>query len=686
MTTTPVASASWLGRLNQWRTSTGVSSLTEDATWSQGDAAHGLYMVKNNLVTHYETPGVPYYTVAGDTAARNSNIQVSSTTATTDADAIDWWMAAPFHAMAMMDPRLTTTGFGSYRDSTTSPWQEGAAVDTLRGNSFSGGSYPVFFPGNGTTEPLTTYGGGEFPNPLQACPGYSAPTGLPVFIEIGGNVNTTAGSVHSFTGNGTALAHCVIDSSNSAVSSYLYTRGGVILVPQAPLQSGVRYVVALTVNGVPHTWSFTVGNFTACTSATASAAPTSPAAPGTSVTFTATATGCPNPMYEFWKLAPGSSTWTLAQAYSTSATLNWNTAGLAIGNYSFSVWARDATSPGAINTSLGSFDAFVPGFTYTLGSKPCTSATASATPASPQAPGTAVSITAAALGCPNPNPLYQFWILTPGGAWSVVQAYSTIAAFNWNTTGKVSGTYRFSVWVRDAGSVGTSCNSLGCNDAFVPGFAYTLTSKACTSVTATGAPAAPQAPGTPVTFTGTAVGCGSPLYEFWILGPGSSTWTVAQAYSSSPTFNWNTTGKPGGTYRFSVWARDASSAGTCNSLGCNDAFVPGFAYALDSPCTAVTASVAPASPQVHGTTITITGNASGCPNALYEFWILAPGSSTWTIAQAYSTSATFNWNTTGKAAGTYRFSVWARDATSSGSCNSLGCNDAFVPGTAYVLT
>src|SRR5207245_7001855 len=120
-----------------------------------------------------------------------------------------------------------------------------------------------------------------------------------------------------------------------------------------------------------------------------------------------------------------------------------------------------------------------------LGSKPCTSATASATPVSPQAPGTAVAITAAALGCPNPNPLYQFWILTPGGAWSVVQAYSTIAAFNWNTTGKVSGTYRFSVWVRDAGSVGTSSNSLGCNDAFVPVFADTPTSNACPTATAT---------------------------------------------------------------------------------------------------------------------------------------------------------------------------------------------------------
>jgi len=54
--------------------------------------------------------------------------------------------------------------------------------------------------------------------------------------------------------------------------------------------------------------------------------------------------------------------------------------------------------------------------------------------------------------------------------------------------------------------------------------------------------------------------------------------------------------------------------------------------------------------------------------------------------QAYSTSATFNWNTTALAAGTYRFSVWVRDATSSGiSCNSLGCNDNFV-GINYMLT
>src|SRR5260370_40702093 len=44
----------------------------------------------------------------------------------------------------------------------------------------------------------------------------------------------------------------------------------------------------------------------------------------------------------------------------------------------------------------------------------------------------------------------------------------------------------------------------------------------------------------------------------------------------------------------------------------------------------------------------------------------APGGS-WKIVQAYSTSSTFNWSTTGAAAGTYSLSVWVRDASSIGT-------------------
>jgi hypothetical protein len=260
LSTIPTAGGGWLDRLNLWRTTAGLPTLTENPTWSAGDYAHSLYMVKDDLVTHYETAGTPYYTAAGDAAARNGNIEVNSTTATTDEQAIDWWMAAPFHAMGMMDPRLQQTGFGAYRE-VKAGWQAGFTLDTIRGNTFSGGTYPVYWPGNGVTEPLTKYSGNEFPDPLQACPGYSGTTGLPVFVEVGGNVATTAGPTHTFTGNGTPLAHCVIDSSNTALASYLTARGGVIVVPQQPLVAGVKYAVSLTVNGTAYSWSFTVGPF-----------------------------------------------------------------------------------------------------------------------------------------------------------------------------------------------------------------------------------------------------------------------------------------------------------------------------------------------------------------------------------------------------------------------------------------
>jgi hypothetical protein len=214
-------------------------------------------MVKNNLAAHDETPGTPYYSTAGDLAGNNGNIAVSSTTSTADTSAIDWWMGAPFHAMAMMDPRWTTTGFGAYRETRSSGWNAGFTLDTSRGNPFTGGTYPVFWPGNGKTVPLRTYSGNESPDPLPQC-GYSGTVGLPVFVEVGGNVATTAKSGSTFTGNGTALAHCVIDSNNAAVGSYLKWRGGVIIIPQKPLQAGVTYVVTVTVNNVLRTWSFSV--------------------------------------------------------------------------------------------------------------------------------------------------------------------------------------------------------------------------------------------------------------------------------------------------------------------------------------------------------------------------------------------------------------------------------------------
>jgi hypothetical protein len=426
----------------------------------------------------------------------------------------------------------------------------------------------------------------------------------------------------------------------------------------------------------------------ACTSVTDSAAPPTTATTGTTVTFTAGASGCPSPRYQFWTLAPGSTTWMIGQAYSPTATFAWNTTGLASGAYRYTVWARDAASPGTSCNNLGCFDTFFPASTYSLTSTPCTSVTESAAPPSTAVAGTSVTFTASASGCPNAR--YQFWTLAPGSTtWMIGQAYSPTATFAWNTAGLAAGTYRYTVWARDAASVGTSCNNLGCFDAFFPATTYALTTTACTSVTESAAPVSTAASGTTVVFTASASGCPSPQYQFWTLAPGSTTWMIGQAYSPTATFNWNTTGLAAGSYRYTVWVRNSSSTGTaCNNLGCFDAYFPATAYTLTStPCASVTESAAPVSTAAAGTTVVFTASASGCPNPLYQFWVLAPGSTTWTIGQAYSPTATFNWNTTGKPTGAYRYTVWVRDASSSGTnSNNLGSFDTYFPATTYTLT
>jgi hypothetical protein len=686
LATSPVASGGWLTRFNTWRASTGLPLLIENSTWSAGDYNHAVYMVKNDLVTHYETPGVPYYTIDGDTAARNSNIFVSSSTSTTDEQAIDWWMQAPFHAMGMMDPRLSQTGFGSYRE-VKSGWDLGAAVDVIRGNSFSGGQYPVYFPGNGATEPLTSYGGGEFPDPLQACPGYGAPSGLPVFIQVGGNVSTVAGPVHSFTGNGVPLNHCVIDSTNSAVGSYLVSRGGVILIPQQPLQTGVRYAVALTVNGQSYTWSFTVGPFSGCPFVNESAAPPSPSVSRTTVTVTASAPACPNPVYQFWTLAPGATSWALAQAYSTTNTLTWNTAGKPPGTYQIAVWARDAASTGLFGNQFGRWDAFnsIP---YQLTTTACTGLSLSAAPPAAATVGASATVTATST-CPDANPVYQFWFLAPGApSWTLAQAYSTSNTVTWSTAGKAPGAYQIGAWVRDAGSAGAAGNQFGTWDVFnsIP---YQLNTTACSMLSLSAAPPAMTTVGASATITATSI-CpdANPVYQFWFLAPGASSWTLAQAYSTSNTMTWSTAGKVPGAYQIAAWVRDAGSAGaSSNQFGTWDVF-NSLSYTLvTTACTGLSLSATPPATTTLGASATITA-ASTCPDAnpVFQFWFLAPGAGSWTLAQNYSTSKTLTWSTAGKAPGAYQIGAWVRDAGSAGaSGNQFGTWDVFAA-IPYQLT
>lgn len=319
----------------------------------------------------------------------------------------------------------------------------------------------------------------------------------------------------------------------------------------------------------------------------------------------------------------------------------------------------------------------------------CRTVTAVAGPASPQSVGTAVTVTAAAGSCPNANPQYEFWLRTPGGACcQLAQTYGTGNVYNWRTSGLTPGNYTFAVWAKDALSSGAFANTLGRYDAYFI-FTYTLNPASCSSVTASALPASPQNVGTAVTITATGSGCpdANPQFEFWIRPPNAACCQLAQAYGATNAYNWSTTGLQGGVYTFAVWVKDANSNGLyANGLGRYDAYSV-FTFTLNgTPCTGVTATSSPNGTASRGTPVTITGTASGCPNARYQFELLAPGSQTWQVVQAYGASNTLTWNTTNAAKGTYRLIVKVRDASSSGTAGTGNPNGAWDAYTTILYT
>jgi hypothetical protein len=270
---------------------------------------------------------------------------------------------------------------------------------------------------------------------------------------------------------------------------------------------------------------------------------------------------------------------------------------------------------------------------------PCTSVTASAAPPSPSAAGTPVTITASAVGCPNPR--YRFWVEAPGGPWTIQQDYSAANTFTWSGTGQAAS-YNLEVDARDA------IESVSYD--VVTNFTYQLS--ACSAVALGASPASPQAPGATILLTATGTCAGTPTYRFWVRDT-SGAWSIKQDYSTASTYSWPTAGLPAGVYGLEVDIR---------GLGSTDVYqkVSNLTYRLGvAPCVSPALGASPLSPGPSGTSVVFTASTSGCPSPRYRFWVEAPGGR-WTILQDYGAAGTFNWTGTGSA-GAYAVEVDVRD-------------------------
>jgi hypothetical protein len=288
-------------RLNSYRQAAGLRPVVNNPKFSDGDLKHAQYLVKNynkdsplSGAMHSEDSTNRWYTPEGLQAAQFSDVIPPGGSAFDDEDAIDLWLSGPFHALPMLDPELKETGFGRYCEGNScaaalrvgrdESWFRNAArlntkwrsnmsrMEHENPNVYTVGpetrvlSSPVEFPPSGATISQRSFNGGEWPNPLTACPGYKPPTGPVVVLALGTEVNTEV-SAHSFTANGSPLEHCIFnaqtytnsdESQQKAAQGNLKLMGAVVLVPRAQLSPGNTYTVSITAGGRSHSWSFSV--------------------------------------------------------------------------------------------------------------------------------------------------------------------------------------------------------------------------------------------------------------------------------------------------------------------------------------------------------------------------------------------------------------------------------------------
>lgn len=273
----PPTGNDWRAFLAYYRAVARLPPLTENPAWSDGAFKHARYLVENDVNTSSEDPALSWYTPEGAAAGPQSLWVVRGEANWNDVQTFDNWMRWPFHALSIIDPALASYGYGRYSEpgADPGPFHTGAVLDVSRGLTQPNAAYPVKWPAENTAVYLTTYDGGEAPDPLTGCTGVglNGPAGLPVLLQLG--PGTTIGpntprpviTFSSFKEDGALREHCIFDETsyqNSITSlrdqgrALLAARDAIVLIPRAPLAAGKRYTVTISALGQTYTWTFRV--------------------------------------------------------------------------------------------------------------------------------------------------------------------------------------------------------------------------------------------------------------------------------------------------------------------------------------------------------------------------------------------------------------------------------------------
>ena len=269
----------WLSRINMYRAMEELPPLANDPALSQSAQSHAVYLIKNfsrgvrdgsakSSDIGSESSKKPFYTVGGHSIAPNCETAFGFGEHQSLDAAIDEWVQGPYHRMLLFNPALQRIGYGYYCEdglcAQVVDVEDGIARKPVEPDK----QVAIEFPPANSTLSLSDLGHEE-PSPLEACPGYAFPVGLPITFEIGAFEGAKLGSfsiVKQEEPHAKPLEACGYDaysyrnelrSQYGAVVGNLKAFSGVVVIPRHPLAAG-NYRATLDVNGKEYGWSFTI--------------------------------------------------------------------------------------------------------------------------------------------------------------------------------------------------------------------------------------------------------------------------------------------------------------------------------------------------------------------------------------------------------------------------------------------
>jgi hypothetical protein len=469
--------------------------------------------------------------------------------------------------------------------------------------------------------------------------------------------NGAGGSgITSVTVNGSAASGGSASGNNAANWSRSIT-----------LASGANVVTVVATDGAGNarTTPITLVGPTSNVALSVSITPnlSSPRTSGTPVTFTAAGAGGTAPHSFKWWVQKDGGAWVMVQDWSAGG---WTWTPSQPGSYVIGVWGRSAGNSADVAQAIGTTPFVIATQAQSPAAPPpssggsMTAASVNANLSSPRTAGTTVTFTASGVGGNAPYS-FKWWLQKDGGAWVMVQDWSTSATWTW--TPGATGTYSIGVWSRSAGISGDTYQAIGTTPFVIsatqaPAPPPPSSGGSMSSASVSASLASPRQVWTAVTFTASGTGGSGPYSFKWWVQKNGGAWVLRQEWSTSTTFSW-TPSEPG-NYVIGVWGRSAGNgADTPQAIGT----MPYLVSAMQ-PGPPMTGSSLTSSASATRASASITLAASGVGGAApytFKWWVQRNGGA-WVLLQDWSVSPTYQW--TPSLPGSYVLGIWGRSASS----------------------